>query len=445
MKELIRAEEIIKKAEEISPILGDLFFQLFTEFKVEFVDYMRVVTAGIRFSGERKIYVEKSFWEKYVKDYRDAITVFAHEILHQITFSEEKILPMDWRFENFVQDTWINSYLYKNFKLGKLFVKLYGREIPVFLLRVYDEKVEMALINRQNTSLSKKQLEQLLELWKDIYSGEKELDTMDIKIRLKKILNTIPEYFTIPIVIPCDQSCREEFKENFENSRRYNTRSLRSFWHSNTLETLKLEGVRRVKGTDQLIKEIRNYFLPEGTQRHKMYDATLITGVIPRISRISIVRLAREEYPIFYENEEVMLTGSFKNAAIYVDLSGSMDDYYGAIYFLMRKLSNFIGPPYYAFSDKVVPLGLAQLHNLEALTTYGTSFDIVIEDVKRKHIRNLIAITDGYWEIEEENLKWANRNLNIILIIPIITKEKTISNKIYKTKLKNKILIWRIS
>ena len=300
-------------------------------------------------------------------------------------------------------------------------------------------------MQNKKKGISQNKLEQLIELWEEVYSPGEDLTPVEIKTRLKKIIHSVPEYFKIPVVINCNQSCREEIKENFETLQRYYGENFDFAGHSDTIHHIKIKGVRVTKGTDQLIDEIVKLFTPEGTQSYKMYDLTTNTGVIPRLNRNSIIRFIRDEYPVFYENEEIMLTRSFKSAAIYIDLSGSMEDFYEEIYYLLRKLSNFISPPYYSFSDKVIPLNLSQLHNLEALTTYGTSFDSVIEDAKRKHIRNLVTLTDGFWTLKENNLKWANSNLNTLLIIPTRDRDKRhVIKKIRNSNLKCKIVLWKV-
>ncbi len=341
---------------------------------VRFVEDEKIPTAAIKLSGEAEILIGKKFWEKHILSYRDAIAVLTHELLHQISFSENSLSRRS-HLDNFAQDMWINSYISRHFSLSDFFERFYRVKIPYFLLRSpYGIRPERKKKLAEKTLPGKPHLQmQLLSLWENTY-GDKQPGATTIKTHLIRIFGRELNfaYIDLPIVssLPASRKIKEELSEAIKikldaREERYSN-DVRSFSLADELTESRVSGIVRAKGISELISEIMKLFRDEGTIKYRIPSKIKLHGVIPRPGRRDLISIARGGYPLFYENEEVLPSIEFKDTGIYIDLSGSMEEFYGDIYFLMLKLSQHISPPYFTFSTTIEEIPSLKLNHLNS-------------------------------------------------------------------------------
>jgi hypothetical protein len=83
-------------------------------------------------------------------------------------------------------------------------------------------------------------------------------------------------------------------------------------------------------------------------------------------------------------------------ARVYMDVSGSMNDYLPYLYAALAQLRDLVQPEVGLFSTKVVTVPLADFLRGRVETTGGTSVDCVLKDLLVVRPRRALLITDGY-------------------------------------------------
>jgi vacuolar-type H+-ATPase subunit F/Vma7 len=107
--------------------------------------------------------------------------------------------------------------------------------------------------------------------------------------------------------------------------------------------------------------------------------------------------------PILYDNVYFKKDFDEKSVHIYIDVSGSTEDYWGFVYGLILKLKDLIRFPVYGFSTKVVPLELEDIKNGRVVTTRGTDFNCIVKHAVINNFKKILIVTDGYSEFRHEN------------------------------------------
>ena len=83
-------------------------------------------------------------------------------------------------------------------------------------------------------------------------------------------------------------------------------------------------------------------------------------------------------------------------AHVYLDVSGSMDDYIQHLYGALTALRRHVQPAVGLFSTKVVTVPLADLARGRADSTGGTDIACVLEHLVTQRATKALVITDGY-------------------------------------------------
>ena len=89
---------------------------------------------------------------------------------------------------------------------------------------------------------------------------------------------------------------------------------------------------------------------------------------------------------------------------IYLDVSGSVDEYLPKIISILRNLKNEISS-IFLFSNKVVEVPFLSLLKGAIKSTGGTDFDCIAESILERQFDKAIIITDGYASMKAENKK----------------------------------------
>jgi len=126
-------------------------------------------------------------------------------------------------------------------------------------------------------------------------------------------------------------------------------------------------------------------------------------SVLPFPRRKDIFLLSAGVTPILYDNVYLKKDFDEKSVHLYIDVSGSTEDYWGFVYGLILKLKDLIRFPVYGFSTKVVPLELEDIKNGQVVTTSGTDFNCIVEHAVIKNFKKILIVTDGYSDFRHEN------------------------------------------
>ena len=87
--------------------------------------------------------------------------------------------------------------------------------------------------------------------------------------------------------------------------------------------------------------------------------------------------------------------------AIYLDVSGSVNDYLPNIIGVLSKLKNSV-TSLFLFSNIVVETTMEDLIKGKIRTSYGTDFNCIAHSIIERRFEKAIIITDGYADMSEE-------------------------------------------
>jgi hypothetical protein len=130
-------------------------------------------------------------------------------------------------------------------------------------------------------------------------------------------------------------------------------------------------------------------------------------GVSPipiRPSKRDFVLLAAGVPPFHYHNVAYRQATQERGLAVYLDVSGSVNQHLPEIIGLLRSLRTEL-KSIFLFSNKVVEAPFRTLLTGQVQTTYGTDFDCIAEHVLANRFDKAVVLTDGYASMTEENQK----------------------------------------
>ena len=128
-------------------------------------------------------------------------------------------------------------------------------------------------------------------------------------------------------------------------------------------------------------------------------------GVSPipvRPSKRDFVLLAAGVPPFHYHNVAYRQATQERGLAVYLDVSGSVNQHLPEIIGLLRSLKAEL-MSIFLFSNKVVEVPFRTLLAGQVQTTYGTDFDCIAEHVLTNRFDKAVVLTDGYASMTEEN------------------------------------------
>ena len=128
-------------------------------------------------------------------------------------------------------------------------------------------------------------------------------------------------------------------------------------------------------------------------------------GVSPipiRPSKRDFVLLAAGVPPFHYHNVAYRQAIQQRGLAVYLDVSGSVNQHLPEIIGLLRSLKAEL-MSIFLFSNKVVEVPFRTLLAGQVQTTYGTDFDCIAEHVLANRFDKAVILTDGYASMTEEN------------------------------------------
>jgi len=153
-------------------------------------------------------------------------------------------------------------------------------------------------------------------------------------------------------------------------------------------------------------------FFDEGQQMRR------ITSPFPiNPSRRDIVLLSAGIWPGFFRNRQPEIVRRQKGIAVFLDVSGSVNDYLPKIIGILSGFRDRIRT-IHLFSNAVLEVPFGTLCQGNVQTTYGTDFDCIAKTILEKEYERAVVITDGYGGLKEENsaaLKKAGSRILTIL------------------------------
>jgi len=136
-----------------------------------------------------------------------------------------------------------------------------------------------------------------------------------------------------------------------------------------------------------------------------------------------LVLLAAGVYPVYFHNRTTQLMTKRRGIAVYLDVSGSVNDQLPKITGILRNMQDDV-ETVFLFSNKVVEIPFSELVNRgKVKTTFGTDFDCVAESILERGFDKAVVITDGYATLSEDNLARLKRAA--VRILTILTEQNT--------------------
>ena len=135
-------------------------------------------------------------------------------------------------------------------------------------------------------------------------------------------------------------------------------------------------------------------------QGHRMRRITSPFPINP--SRRDLVLLSAGLWPGFFRNRQPEIVCKPKGIAIFLDVSGSVNDHLPAIIGVLSGLRERL-KTIHLFSNVVVDVPFGALCQGNVQTTYGTDFDCIAKTILAKDYERAVVITDGYGGLKEEN------------------------------------------
>jgi len=354
-------------------------------------------TAGITKDGH--LVYNPAFVNGYIYSQEDIFTLVFHEILH----------PMFGHFiyrcgplENIAADAVINAIVTRLYAResndGYLFTKYYSDTGIQGLLRpksrMYEsrfEKLYNTLFNRNcvfHHSLSTGEVIQTLKILVDIDQASSVVligshgNGDDTGINGAASDLDFPQETAAKIA--------EDIGKSLADMTRSNTAGKDPFLKNLLMEALKTHLSMKKALLQKFVTDRK---LDKFKSVHQ--DRRISTSPIPiHPSKRDMILLAAGIYPLRYRNLTRHTRPKNKGLAVYLDVSGSVNDHLPQILGILSKLKSEI-TTIYQFSNAVVETSFKSLLKGHISTTYGTDFDCIAKSIIEKTYDRAVIITDG--------------------------------------------------
>ena len=124
-------------------------------------------------------------------------------------------------------------------------------------------------------------------------------------------------------------------------------------------------------------------------------------------------------YPLLYaRSSEAPRRGRSGRAQVYLDVSGSMEEYIPLLYGALLALRHHLHTDVLLFSTTIASVRISDLHNGSVDTTGGTDITCVLDHILKTHLRKALVITDGYVgpaHQQAEALQRARADIRVVL------------------------------
>ncbi|NUM55785.1 MAG: hypothetical protein HUU46_19260 [Candidatus Hydrogenedentes bacterium] len=129
------------------------------------------------------------------------------------------------------------------------------------------------------------------------------------------------------------------------------------------------------------------------------------TSPIPlNLSKRDLVLLSAGIVPFHFHNHSPAKTTQQQGLAVYLDVSGSVNEHLPRIIGLLQGLKHDL-KSIYLFSNKVVEVPFQTLLNGKLQTTYGTDFNCIAASILERGHDKAVILTDGYAALSDDRSK----------------------------------------
>ena len=125
--------------------------------------------------------------------------------------------------------------------------------------------------------------------------------------------------------------------------------------------------------------------------------------------RHSLVASELGIYRPFYKNP--VLPKDFGLCYVYLDVSGSMSEYFEMVYNLMLSCKDFLHDKIFLFSNNIAEIDKKELKEGKIRTSYGTDFDCIVDHMRdHKEIKKCLIFTDGYAALNTKSREFIKKS-----------------------------------
>ena len=342
----------------------------------------------------------REFVTRHIVSRQDLFSLIFHETLH-IVF--QSFIQVCGSIENLAADAIINAVISQLYSTesggGKLFAKLYSREGIEGLLR-------------PGSRLQNSRFDRLYQALYCSWRREKNLTTGEVIQTLKILLEgkvvdvfLLGSHFldsgkekTPSSLKPVDRETAARIAKDIKKD----LAGGREAGYFPTILELLMEALESKLSIRKSL--LLGYTTDRKIDRFKeeFREKRSIVSPIPLYpSKKDVVLLASGLFPVYFHNRLNRPKQKRKGIAIYLDVSGSVNDHLPEILGILRRLQNEV-TSIYQFSNEVVETSMAELARGRIKTTFGTSFDAVAGSILENGYEKAVVFTDGYSSIDQE-------------------------------------------
>ena len=352
-------------------------------------------TASINKQGTLRY--NPDFVIKHVKTKGDLFSLIFHETLHKV-FGH--FIYNSGEIENIAADAIINAVISNIYSIsshrGELFKNLYPPKGLTGILRpdsnMYNSRYSCVYQNLYKTNYG--------------HSSSRSLTTGEL-IQSLKILIDVENVPVILLIGSHGQAGKDEFPAEITSKLAADIRSAlgRNDSQAGYFESLEQLFIEVIKSRLSLPRKIlEKYTTNRKIDRFKeLYNRQArTTSPIPIYpSKRDLTLIACGIWPAHFHNQQMKLYERKKGIAIYLDVSGSVNEYLPEIIGVIMKLQNKLSTVF-LFSNAVVETPVKKLILGQIETTYGTDFDCIAQSIIENQYDKTVVITDGYASLSDD-------------------------------------------
>jgi len=350
-------------------------------------------TAGITKDG--KLIYNPEFVNDYVSCKEDLFSLIFHELLHPM-FGH--FIYDCGRIENIAADAIINAVIstvfYSYSAGGNLFKKTHSPK-------------GLDGIMRPNSDIYNSRYNKLYTMLYHNYHGTNSMTTGEL-IQTLKILTQTENLSSVILIGTHEKKSSEHFSqdvlvkfaEDFRRIAKHNISHLSGNYQH--LMGLFMEALRTHLSIRKLLLE--KFTTKQKMDKFKQLFHDMRTGLSPipiNPSKRDLILLSSGIYPCYFHNKLNKAIKKNQGLAIYLDVSGSVNDYLPKILGILKNLRKEI-TTIFQFSNKVVETSFESLLKGNIKTTYGTDFNCIAKSILKHGFDKAVIITDGYASMTSE-------------------------------------------
>jgi hypothetical protein len=391
------------------------------------------------------IMVNIDFWRKNIKTYSDAKIVLIHELFHAVLGDHVRLKNAEnyeKQLYNFSMDMRINAAIIGGFVQDtthkNVLTEMYPSKGPAGLLRPgskYGANNKFSLIYSALYPRHAYDQNHDPKRQKDIFRNEETLrNALKILMPPEKIPKTKIVFLgnhsstsdqkddgsgqdgedegesqEIPQI---DESLKEEIAEAILG--KYSGQGIGSgnILYENFIQVIKASRSVRMQAFEKYacsakINTLKSLYIRERRT----------TSVYPlRPSHRDLARVAAGDMPVLWNNIKETKSSVNRNVAIYLDVSGSVNEHLPEILGVIAALRQSI-QTVFCFSNKVSTHTTQELLQGKFNTTGGTDFDCVIEHALENKVDKFICFTDGWANANSKTQEEAKKKIKDVAVV----------------------------